>query len=33
MIEPRYAGFLPGAHAIKGYGAGGFAAAALLAVP
>ena len=24
MSEPRYAGFLPGAHAIDGYGAGGF---------
>ncbi|HUI20964.1 MAG TPA: Mth938-like domain-containing protein [Methylocella sp.] len=24
MTEPRYAGFLPGAHAIEGYGAGGF---------
>lgn len=24
MTEPRYAGFLPGAHAIDGYGAGGF---------
>ncbi|MGB6175926.1 MAG: MTH938/NDUFAF3 family protein [Methylocella sp.] len=24
MIEPRYAGFLPGAHPIEGYGAGGF---------
>lgn len=24
MIEPKYAGFLPGAHAIEGYGAGGF---------
>ncbi|MGB6325287.1 MAG: Mth938-like domain-containing protein [Methylocella sp.] len=24
MIEPRYGGFLPGAHAIEGYGAGGF---------
>ena len=24
MIEPRYAGFLPGAHAIEGYGAGAF---------
>ena len=24
MSEPRYAGFLPGAHAIDGYGTGGF---------
>jgi len=24
MSEPQYAGFLPGAHAIDGYGAGGF---------
>ncbi len=24
MAEPKYAGFLPGAHAIEGYGAGGF---------
>lgn len=24
MSEPRYAGFLPGAHAVDGYGAGGF---------
>ena len=24
MTEPRYAGFLPGAHAIEGYGSGGF---------
>ncbi|MCI0598621.1 MAG: Mth938-like domain-containing protein [Beijerinckiaceae bacterium] len=24
MVEPRYAGFLLGAHAIEGYGAGGF---------
>jgi uncharacterized protein len=24
MSEPRYVGFLPGAHAIDGYGAGGF---------
>jgi uncharacterized protein len=24
MSEPQYAGFLPGAHAIEGYGAGGF---------
>lgn len=24
MSEARYAGFLPGAHAIEGYGAGGF---------
>ena len=24
MIEQRYAGFLPGAHAIEGYGSGGF---------
>jgi uncharacterized protein len=23
-MEPRYAGFLPGAHALEGYGAGGF---------
>lgn len=24
MSQPRYTGFLPGAHAIEGYGAGGF---------
>jgi uncharacterized protein len=24
MAEQKYAGFLPGAHAIEGYGAGGF---------
>ncbi len=24
MAEPRYAGFLPGVHAIEGYGNGGF---------
>jgi uncharacterized protein len=24
MREPKYAGFLPGAHAIEGYGSGGF---------
>jgi uncharacterized protein len=24
MSEPKYTGFLPGAHAIEGYGAGGF---------
>lgn len=24
MAESRYAGFLPGAHAIEGYGSGGF---------
>jgi len=24
MIEPRYAGFLPGVHVIEGYGSGGF---------
>ena len=24
MTEPRYAGFLPGAHALEGYGSGGF---------
>jgi uncharacterized protein len=24
MTEQKYAGFLPGAHAIEGYGAGGF---------
>ncbi|MGH6794003.1 MAG: Mth938-like domain-containing protein [Methylocella sp.] len=24
MNEPKYEGFLPGAHAIEGYGAGGF---------
>lgn len=24
MVEPKYAGFLPGIHAIEGYGAGGF---------
>jgi len=24
MVESRYAGFLPGAHPIEGYGAGGF---------
>ncbi len=33
MIEPRYVGFLPGAHAIERYGAGDLVAAALLAVP
>jgi uncharacterized protein len=29
MIEPKYAGFLPRAHAIEGYGAGGFRFAAM----
>jgi uncharacterized protein len=24
MSEPKYAGFLPGAHSIEGYGTGGF---------
>ena len=24
IMEPRYTGFLPGAHALDGYGSGGF---------